>query len=230
MGLLEALFFFSSSSSVCLRWRWCRRQRVHDKRPVHLLSQLWGRGVWQLCAWLLRLPGLCRWVGWIPLCPPVKDGWMNPWVHERCWEICCRWFPWAPFGLFSWLRRVKIFILTQFPVKSHRWDICVDFYLGSHLPINRRSGIGFWKPTGRHLNHLHLVDSLAQWHRCRLVFKGFLVSCPQPASAQGKARMETCATRCRVSACVSQGWWANSVTTVPLDSGSPSAQVSLKKT
>ncbi|KAF3858226.1 hypothetical protein F7725_011427, partial [Dissostichus mawsoni] len=32
------------------------------------------------------------------------------------------------------------------------------------------------------------------------------------------------ATPCRVSVCVSQGWWASSVTAVPQDSGSPSAQ------
>lgn len=63
----------------------------------------------------------------------------------------------------------------------------------------------------------------------RLTFK-VLVSCPQPASVQRKARMVTYATHCRVNACVSQGWWANSVTTVPLDSGSPSAQVTTSGT
>lgn len=51
------------------------------------------------------------------------------------------------------------------------------------------------------------------------------VSHPQPASAPQKARMVTSATQCRVSACVSQGWWASSVTSAPLDSDSPSVQV-----
>lgn len=45
-----------------------------------------------------------------------------------------------------------------------------------------------------------------------------------PATAHWKARMETRATRCRASAYVSQGWWANSVTIAPLDSGFPTAQ------
>lgn len=108
-------------------------------------------------------------------------------------------------SLTSTMMEHPLWWICSFSQEAETWDICVDFYLGSHLPMNRRLGIGFWRPTGRHLNHLHLVDSLAQWHRCRLVFKGFLVSCPQPANAQRKARMETCATRCRVSACVSQG-------------------------
>ena len=42
--------------------------------------------------------------------------------------------------------------------------------------------------------------------------------------------MAVYATPCRVSVCVSQGWWASSVTAVPLDSGSPSAQVSTSGT
>lgn len=46
----------------------------------------------------------------------------------------------------------------------------------------------------------------------------------QSANVQGKAHMATSVTNCRVSACVSQGWWASNVTAVPLDSGSPSAQ------
>lgn len=33
------------------------------------------------------------------------------------------------------------------------------------------------------------------------------------------------ATHCPVNAYVSQGWWASSVTAVPLDSGSPIVQV-----
>lgn len=45
-----------------------------------------------------------------------------------------------------------------------------------------------------------------------------------PASVHRMAHMAAYATHFRVSACVSQGWWANSVTAVPLDSGSPSAQ------
>lgn len=48
-----------------------------------------------------------------------------------------------------------------------------------------------------------------------------------PATAHRKARMESRATRCRASAYVSQGWWANSVTSAPLDSGSPTAQLPL---
>lgn len=48
-----------------------------------------------------------------------------------------------------------------------------------------------------------------------------------PAIAHTKARMETRATRCRASAYVSQGWWANSVTIALLDSGSPTAQLTL---
>lgn len=46
-----------------------------------------------------------------------------------------------------------------------------------------------------------------------------------PANVRLKARMAIRATHCRVSACVCQGWWASSVTAVPLDSGSPSAQL-----
>lgn len=45
-----------------------------------------------------------------------------------------------------------------------------------------------------------------------------------PASVHQKAHMAAYVTHCRVSACVSQVWWANSVTAVPLDSGSLSAQ------
>lgn len=44
------------------------------------------------------------------------------------------------------------------------------------------------------------------------------------ASVHRKAHMATYATHSRVSACVSQGWWASGVTVVLLDSGSPSAQ------
>lgn len=45
-----------------------------------------------------------------------------------------------------------------------------------------------------------------------------------PASAHGKAHMATHVTHCRVSACVSLGWWASSVTAVTLGFRSPSAQ------
>lgn len=44
------------------------------------------------------------------------------------------------------------------------------------------------------------------------------------ASVHRKAHIATYATQCRVSAFVCPGWWASSVTAVPLDSGSPSAQ------
>lgn len=37
--------------------------------------------------------------------------------------------------------------------------------------------------------------------------------------------MVTSAIHCQVSVCVSQEWWASSVTNVPLDSDSPIAQV-----
>lgn len=45
-----------------------------------------------------------------------------------------------------------------------------------------------------------------------------------PASVHRKAHMATYATHCQVSACASLAWWVSSVTTVPLDSGSPIAQ------
>lgn len=37
--------------------------------------------------------------------------------------------------------------------------------------------------------------------------------------------MAASVTQCRASVCVSQGWWASSVTSAPLDSASPSVQV-----
>lgn len=52
-----------------------------------------------------------------------------------------------------------------------------------------------------------------------------LVSCHQFADVHLKVRMAMYATLCLVSACACRGWWASSVTAVPLDSGSPSAQV-----
>lgn len=45
-----------------------------------------------------------------------------------------------------------------------------------------------------------------------------------PASVHRKAHIVTSVTHCRVSVCVSQGCWDSSVTAVPLDSDSPSAQ------
>lgn len=44
------------------------------------------------------------------------------------------------------------------------------------------------------------------------------------ANVHMKAHMATYVTHCRVSACVSQGWWASSVTAVHQDSDSPTAQ------
>lgn len=52
-----------------------------------------------------------------------------------------------------------------------------------------------------------------------------LVSCHQPADVHLRARMVTYATHCRVSVFACRVWWASSVTTVPLDSGSLSVQV-----
>lgn len=54
--------------------------------------------------------------------------------------------------------------------------------------------------------------------------------CPQSANVHRKAHTAAYATHCRVSVCVSQGWWASSVIAVPLDSGSPSAQVTTSGT
>ncbi|KAF0046927.1 hypothetical protein F2P81_000560 [Scophthalmus maximus] len=51
-----------------------------------------------------------------------------------------------------------------------------------------------------------------------------LVSCHQPADVHLRARMVTYATHCRVSVFACRVWWASSVTTVPLDSGSLSVQ------
>lgn len=42
--------------------------------------------------------------------------------------------------------------------------------------------------------------------------------------------MAASVTQCRVSVCVSQGWWASSVTSAPLDSASPSVQVTTGST
>lgn len=105
--------------------------------------------------------------------------------------------------------------------------------LRTHITKNRQLGIiegnlileTKYKSFKLFSYEIHLT---LMWHY-RLAFK-VLVSCPQPASVQGKARMVTCAAHCRVSACVSQGWWASVVTTVPLDSGSLSAQVTTSRT
>lgn len=105
-------------------------------------------------------------------------------------------------------------------------EIHVDsFLLGSRRPQNRRLGIRFWKPLGAIHCVLAWYSLYPSGTAMELLFT--VVSCQQPATAHSKARMETRATRCRASACVSQGWWANSVTTAPLDSGSPTAQVSI---
>lgn len=104
------------------------------------------------------------------------------------------------------------------------------FLLGNQIPENRQLGITDGnqilekKPKNLFISDPPNPneDSTTGSH---LKFLLQLVSCPQPASVRRKAHMATYATHCRVSACVSQGWWASSVTAVPLDSGSPTAQV-----
>lgn len=168
-------------------------------------------------------------------CPSeLHSSWVdNTSVARFSWEAPRCWFCGAPARLFLMTPQSKrpnsptapcqILLLTSHVMVLQLFSgssgvRCMhSFLLGSRRPKNRRLGIRFWKPAGRHLECFGFIESLPQLHCHGPAFHGVVVSCPQPANAHAKARTETPATRCRASACVSQGWWVNSVTIAPQD-------------
>lgn len=209
-------------------WRcWCGQQRLQSQRPVCLFAQLQRTELWRVCTWLLWIPRLCQWV----CSGPSIVGSIGCVRGESCGKRRISALLGLLWPLLMTLEQTCTFSHTWL-AQNVRWHVDL-FATGSwnmgYMWTSSFYGIIFLKIDNWELltaGSRSQFSPFRYWICWSLIIKQHLsVSHPQPAGVPQKALTVTSATQCQVSACVSQGWWASSVTSAPLDSDSPSVQV-----